>query len=200
MECFRLLLDHLAWIEHQLLGGIRDSLKAGSLRGIMRCVGGVRKSIHQIWLTKGLGLGLLCWGFKTVQEEIPREEASTLQIGFTQEDFHGFLPEVVGTVQQMHCRRRRSLRRGLVFHVCTINKSVHTKKVWKLIKYPHINHCRLFNAKFLHTYEIYMICKHDLIKLNSSNYCSISLTIQLSIGHLFSHSKLSKGSISNDSV
>ena len=29
----------------------------------------------------GLGLGLLCWGFKGVQEEIPREEASTLQIG-----------------------------------------------------------------------------------------------------------------------
>ena len=28
-----------------------------------------------------LGLGLLCWGFKGVQEEIPREEASILQIG-----------------------------------------------------------------------------------------------------------------------
>ena len=25
--------------------------------------------------------GILCWGFKRVQEEIPREEASTLQIG-----------------------------------------------------------------------------------------------------------------------
>ena len=30
---------------------------------------------------KGLGLGLPCWGFKGVQEEIPLEEASTLQIG-----------------------------------------------------------------------------------------------------------------------
>ena len=29
----------------------------------------------------GLGLGLLCWGFKGVQEDIPSEEASTLQIG-----------------------------------------------------------------------------------------------------------------------
>ena len=29
----------------------------------------------------GLGLGLLCWGFKGVQKEIPSEEASTLQIG-----------------------------------------------------------------------------------------------------------------------
>ena len=33
------------------------------------------------WLVKGLGLGLLCWGFKGVQEEIPSEETSTLQIG-----------------------------------------------------------------------------------------------------------------------
>ena len=83
MECFRLLLDHLAWIEHQFLSGIRDSRKAWSLWGMMRGVGGVRKSIHRSWLAKGLGLGLglLCWGFKGVQEEIPREEASTLQIG-----------------------------------------------------------------------------------------------------------------------
>ena len=79
MECFRLLFDHLAWIEHQFLSGIRDSRKAGSLWGIMRGVGGVRKSIHQSWLAKGLGLGLLCGGFKGVKEEIPSEEASTLQ-------------------------------------------------------------------------------------------------------------------------
>ena len=81
MECFRLLLEHLAWIEHEFLSGIRDSRKTGSLSGMMRGLGGVRKSIHQSWLAKGLGLGLLCWGFKRVQEEIPREEASTLQIG-----------------------------------------------------------------------------------------------------------------------
>ena len=50
---------------------------------MMRCVGGVRKSIHQSWLPKGLGLGfgLLCWGFKGVKEEIPREESCTLEIG-----------------------------------------------------------------------------------------------------------------------
>ena len=80
MECFRLLLDHLAWIKHQFLSGIRDSRKAGSLWGMMRAVGGVRKSIHQNWLVRGLGLGLLCWGFKGVQEKILSEEASTLQI------------------------------------------------------------------------------------------------------------------------
>ena len=81
MECFRLLFDHLAWIEHEFLSGIRDSRKAWSLWGMMRDVGGVRKSIHHSWLAKGLGLGLLCWCFKGVQEEIPSEEASTLQIG-----------------------------------------------------------------------------------------------------------------------
>ena len=201
MECFRLLLEHLAWIEHQFLSGIRDSTKAQSLRGMMRVVGGVRTSIHQSWLAKWLGL--LCWGFKEVQEEIPSEEASTLQIGsvafprgqctspqlhpchrqFDQDghqdscsaslcsrpcslwlllipyaqrlslwDNWGYergcdeghwhahtrglpwgLAEVVGMVQQVCCSRRRLLRRRLEFHVCTINKSAHTKKVWKLI-------------------------------------------------------------------
>ena len=80
MECFILLFDHLAWIEHQLLSGLIVSRKAGSLWGMMRGVRGVGKSIHHSWLAKGLGLGLLCWGFKWVQEEIPSEEASTLQI------------------------------------------------------------------------------------------------------------------------
>ena len=46
----------------------------------MRGMGGERKSIHHSWLAKGLGLGLLCWGFKGVQEEILSEETSTFQI------------------------------------------------------------------------------------------------------------------------
>ena len=48
---------------------------------MMGGLGGVGKSIHQRWSAKGLGLGLLCWGFKGVQEEITSEEVSTLQIG-----------------------------------------------------------------------------------------------------------------------
>ena len=44
-------------------------------------VGWVRKSIHQSWLAKVLGLRWVCWGFKGVHEEIPSEEASTVQIG-----------------------------------------------------------------------------------------------------------------------
>ena len=56
--------------------------------------------------------------------------------GHRHADTRGLLwdfPEVVGTVQQGHCSRRRLLRRGLEFHVYTINKSAHTKKVWKFI-------------------------------------------------------------------
>ena len=191
IQCFRLLWGHLAWIEHQFMSGKRDSSKAGCLWGMMRGMGGVRKS----WLAKGLGLGLLCWGFKGVQEEIPWEEASNGVSGISTRTMHqsttpslsqtiwarwassqflnlpiiqALLPvtfayslsseavvmrqlrwwkrlwrrslprshkrtsmgllEVVGTVQQAHCSRRRSLRRGLEFHVCTINKSAHTKK------------------------------------------------------------------------
>ena len=102
LECFKMLLDHLAWIEHQFSIGIRDSTKAGSLWGMMRGVGGVRKSIHHGWLAKGLGsgLGLLCWGFKGVQKEIPNEEARTLKIGSV-----AFPPEQY-TIPQLHpCHR-----------------------------------------------------------------------------------------------
>ena len=181
----------------------------GGSFGISNMVGyvipqlGVRKSIYQSWLARGFGLGLLCWSVKGVQEEIPSEEVSTLEIGSvafppgqcTSPQFHPChglfeqdghqdsfsasllsrpfslwllvipkaqslsswdnwgdergcdkghwhaqtrglpwdLPEDVGTVQQVHCSRRGLLRRGLEFHVCTINKSAHTKKVWKPI-------------------------------------------------------------------
>ena len=54
----------------------------------------------------------------------------------TQEDFRWGLPEVVGMVQQGHCSQRRLLRRGLEFHVRTINKSAHTKKSGNLFNDP----------------------------------------------------------------
>ena len=83
MECFRLLSNHLTWIEHEFLSGIRDSRKAESLWGMMRGVGGVRKSIHQSWLAERLGLvlGLLCWGFKGVQEEFGRKRPALFKSG-----------------------------------------------------------------------------------------------------------------------
>ena len=99
MECFRLLFDHISWTEHKVLSGIRDSRKTRSLWR-MRGVGGVRKSIHQMWLAKGLGL--LWWGFKGVQEEIPWEEASTLQIGSV-----AFPPGQCTTPQVHPCHRPR---------------------------------------------------------------------------------------------
>ena len=198
MECFRLLFEHLAWIEHQFLSGIGDSRKVGSLWEMMRGVAEVRMSIHHSWLAKGLGLGLLCWSFKGVQGEIPSEEVSTLQIGsvafppgqctspqlhpchrlFDQDGhqdscspsmwllvilsaqrlslwdnwgdergcdeghWHAHtrglpwgLAEGLETVKQVHCNRRRLLRRGLKFHECTINKIADMKKIWKLIVY-----------------------------------------------------------------
>ena len=201
MECFRLLFDHLAWIEHQFLSGIRDPRKPReSVRDDERC--GRCKEVNTQELigqrVRVNMLGLLCWGFKGVQQEILSEEASTLQIGSVafppgqctsqqlhpchrlfDQDWHqdssspphyspylapcefwlfpklrgcryetieemkealtkvidtltrGLpwgLPEVVGTVQQVHCSCQTLLWRGVEFHVCNINKSAHTKK------------------------------------------------------------------------
>ena len=79
MECFRLLFEHLAWIEHQFLSGIRGSRKPGSLWEMMRGVGGIRKSIHQSWLVKGLGLGLLCWGLREFRKRFRRKRPALLK-------------------------------------------------------------------------------------------------------------------------
>ena len=49
------------------------------------------------------------------------------------------LAEIVGTVQQVHCSRRRLVRRWLEFLVCTINESVHTKKCGNLFYDPRIS-------------------------------------------------------------
>ena len=96
------VLEHLAWIEHQFLSGMRDSRKAEIHWGMMRGLGGVRKSIHHSWLAIALGLGLrlLCWGFKGVQEEIPWEEARTLQIGSV-----AFPPGQCISPPRHHCHR-----------------------------------------------------------------------------------------------
>ena len=50
----------------------------GSVMDYERCGRSKEVNIPEL-LAKGLGL--LCWGFKGVQEETPSEEASTLQIG-----------------------------------------------------------------------------------------------------------------------
>ena len=204
MKCFRQLFDHLAWIEHHFLSGIKDSRKAGSLWEMMRGVEGVRKSTHQSWFTKGLGYGYdyyvevlrefskrFCWkrpalfksgqwlfhqdnapvynsilvtdyltkmGIMTVHKPpyspdlspcdfwlFPKlrvcryETTEEMKVAvtkvidtLTQEDFYGVFPKLLKW-NNVHCSWRRLLRRGLEFHVCTINKSAQTKKVLKLI-------------------------------------------------------------------
>ena len=107
MECSRLLLEHLTWIEHQFLSGLKDSRKTGSLWGMMRSVGGVNKSVQHNYVSKGLGLGLLCWGFKGVQEEIASEEASTLQTGSVE------FPPGQCTSQQLHPCHRLLIKMGI---------------------------------------------------------------------------------------
>ena len=66
-----------------------------SVRDDERC-----KEVNTPGLAKGLWLGLLCWGFKGVQEEIPREEARTLQIGSV-----AFPPEQCTSPQLHPCHR-----------------------------------------------------------------------------------------------
>ena len=107
------------------MSGMRDSRKAGSLWGMMRGVGGVRKSIHHSWLAKGLGLGLLCWGFKEVQQEIPSEEASTLQI------WSVAFPPGQYTSPQLHLCHRLFNRDG---HQNISPPSIRTLYCWVLSK------------------------------------------------------------------
>ena len=51
----------------------------------------------------------------------------------TQEDFHAVFQQLLEQYNKCIAAMGRLLRRGLEFHVCTINKSAHTKKVWKHI-------------------------------------------------------------------
>ena len=61
--------------------------------------------------------------YETIEE---RKEAVTKVIDtLTQEDFHGAFQKLL---EWYKCSQRRFLRRGVEFHVCTINKNAHTKK------------------------------------------------------------------------
>ena len=70
-----------------------------SVRNDERC-GRSKESIYHCWLAKGFGLGLLCWGFKGVQDEIRSEKASTLEIGSV-----AFLPGQCTSPQLHPCYR-----------------------------------------------------------------------------------------------
>ena len=61
----------------------------------------------------------------------------------------------------MHCSRGRLLRRGQECHVCTINKSAHTKKVWKLFvctSYPYISaSCGLMKMSIANEFDFHWV-------------------------------------------
>ena len=83
MECFSLLFDHLAMNRASVFEW-HKRFKEGreSVRDDERC--GRSKEVNTAELIGQkleLGLGLISWGFKGVQEEIPSEAASALQIG-----------------------------------------------------------------------------------------------------------------------
>ena len=97
----------------------------------------------------------------------------------------------VGTIRQVHCSCRRLLRRGLEFHVCTINKSAHTKKVWRLIVCP--------------SYMLYGLytTNGDLPSLNHSSFASFPvgfLVTSVTLMSLPCRYLRSNLSMSNDNV
>ena len=75
--------------------------------------------------------------YETTEE---MKEAVTKVIDtITTEDFHGVFQKLLERLlEQVYCSWRRLLRRGLEFHVCTINKSAHTKKSGNLYNDPRI--------------------------------------------------------------
>ena len=81
MECFRLLFDHLEWIEHQFFEW-HKRFKEGrkSVRDDERCGKSKEVNIPQL-IGQRVRVRVTMLGFKGIQKEIPREEASTLQIG-----------------------------------------------------------------------------------------------------------------------
>ena len=76
-------------------------------------------ALSDFWLFPKLKEKLRGCRYETIEEM--KEAVMKVTDMLTQEDF------------QVHCNWRRLLRRGLEFNVCTINKSAHMKKVWKLI-------------------------------------------------------------------
>ena len=81
MKCFRLLLEHLAWIEHHFyklhkrFKEVRESVRNDERCGRSKEVRTPELGSH--WTDSQQGI--LCWGFKGVQEEISLEVTSTFK-------------------------------------------------------------------------------------------------------------------------
>ena len=71
-------------------------------------------------------------------ETIEMKEAVTkVIVTLTQEDFHGSFQKMLERYNKCTAAERDCFR-GLEFHVSTINKNAHTKKVWKFFNDPRI--------------------------------------------------------------
>ena len=83
MECFRLLFDHgknaMRWKLNLLLWPRPKNARQSKSTHKLLMIPFFNNTAMIYWTDSQQGL--LCWGFKGVQEEIPAEEASTLQIG-----------------------------------------------------------------------------------------------------------------------
>ncbi len=79
-----------------------------------------------------------------------KEAVTKVTDKLTHEDFHGAFEKLL---EQVHCSRRRILRRGLEIHVCTINKLPIRKKSGKLFNDPPIFESRLILKFFCRYYE-----------------------------------------------
>ena len=63
------------------------------------------------------------------------------------------LPEVVGTVQEVHCSQRRLLRRGLEFHVSSI---------YKYSKLPNqYKHTHIYIYIYIYIYVCVYVCMYE---------------------------------------
>ena len=105
------------------------------------------------------------------------------------------LPWGLQEIVEVHCSRRRLLRKGQEFHVCTINKSAHTKKKsGNLLKAPRIlynegNNCfvknmnvrerdRLAWRKHFNVLNTSVICKINLSDLSKELSYLILLSVK----------------------
>ena len=77
-----------------------------------------------------------------------------------QEDFYGAFQKLLERYNKCIAAGGDYLEVGLEFHECTINKSAHTKKVWKLIKEPCVWTTYNFPI-FMWTARILLECLHS---------------------------------------
>ena len=122
MECFRLLFHQGNTPVHNSIL-ITDYLSKMGIKTVPRRPYSPDLA-RDFWLSPKLR------GCRYETTEEMKEAVSKVIDTLTHEAFHGASQKLL---EQYSCSRKRLLRRGLEFHVCTINKSAHAKKVLKLI-------------------------------------------------------------------